>query len=110
MNSFSQYINAEVTTTTDSDAGTGGYKSGAINAANLLDCSEKLYNHGGNPSMLMVSPSKAQTIAGFATATGRERDFGTGTTLVNVVDVMVTPYNQLKLVLNRHMLTDRVFD
>ena len=52
---------------------------------------------------------KHKLLLAFATATGRERDFGTGTTLVNVVDVMVTPYNQMKLVLNRHMLTDRVF-
>ncbi len=109
MNSFSQYINSDVTTITDSDAGSGGNQAGPITEANLLTCSEALYNHGGNPTMLMVSPSKAQTIAAFATATGRERDFGTGTTLVNVVDVMVTPYNQMKLVLNRHMLTDRVF-
>ena len=109
MNSFSQYINADVTQITDSDAGSGGNQAGAITEANLLSCAEKCYNHGANPSLLMVSPSKAQTIANFATATGRERDFGTGTTLVNVVDVMVTPYNTMKLVLNRHMLTDRVF-
>ena len=41
MNSFSQYINADVTTTTDSDAGTGGNQAGAITEANLLDCSEE---------------------------------------------------------------------
>ena len=108
MNSFSQYINADVTTITDSDASSGGNQAGPITEANLLTCSEALYNHGGNPTMLAwFLQVKLKLLQLLQLQQVEKEDFGTGTTLVNVVDVMVTPYNQMKLVLNRHMLTDR---
>ena len=84
-------------------------QAGAITETNLLTCSKTFIIMVVILLCLWFHQVKHKLSITFATATGRERDFGTGTTLVNVVDVMVTPYNQMKLVLNRHMLTDRVF-
>ena len=50
----------------------------------------------------MIKPADAQTVANFAASSGRERDFGTGKTVVNVVDIYVSPYGTYKTVLNRH--------
>jgi len=56
----------------------------------------------------MTNPNHATTIAGFATASGRQRDFATGTELVNFVDLMVTPFGQVSVVLNRFQSADDV--
>ena len=109
MNSFTQYINSDVTQETDSDAGTGGAQAGPITEANLLALGQKCYNHGANPTLLMIKPADAQTVANFAASSGRERDFGTGKTVVNVVDIYVSPYGTYKTVLNRHQITSRAF-
>ena len=57
----------------------------------------------------MIKPADAQTVANFAASSGRERDFGTGKTVVNVVDIYVSPYGTYKTVLNRHQITSRAF-
>jgi hypothetical protein len=80
----------------------------------LQDC----YTEGSEPSVLMVTPTNSLEVADFAyktragTATGRERDAGMSTKVVNVVDVYVSPFGQVKVVLNRFLMDKRslVFD
>ena len=68
----------------------------------LLDLHEAAYDLGGNPKYLIVPPKCARYIASFINAAGRERDFGTGTVLVNVVDLYVSPYGELDVVIDRN--------
>jgi len=69
----------------------------------LLDMHERLYNEGADPSVLMVTPLTARSIAGFANAAGRERDFGHTKKVVNAVDLYVSPYGEVKVYLNRFL-------
>ena len=67
----------------------------------ILDVAQKVYEKGGDANMLQVTPSHSVTVAGFATASGRQRDFGSSTTVVNAVDILVTPFGTLSVVPNR---------
>ena len=42
-------------------------------------------------------------VANFAAASGRERDFSTGTKIVNSVDLYVSPFGQCSVVPNRFL-------
>jgi hypothetical protein len=55
-----------------------------------LQVNQKLYEAGGEATMFMIKPADSLIVAGFAAAAGRQRDFGMGTKLVNVVDILVT--------------------
>ena len=54
----------------------------------------------------MIKPADSLIVAGFAAASGRTRDFETGTKVVNVVDIYVSPFGTQKVVLNRFMKAD----
>lgn len=54
----------------------------------------------------MIKPADSLIVAGFAAASGRHRDFATGTKVVNVVDLYVSPFGEQKVVLNRFMKAD----
>ena len=82
---------------------------GVLNETDILTAGQAAFNAGSDPSVLMIRPADAQTIAGYASAAGRNREIAQGKTLVNVVDLLVTPYGEYKVVLNRHQLTDRAF-
>jgi len=73
----------------------------ALEAEMLLQ-HELCYDLGGNPGYLVVPPRVATFIAAFAAAAGRERDFGAGYSVVNVVDLYVSPFGELDVVLDRH--------
>lgn len=77
-----------------------------------LQVNQKLYEAGGEGSIFMVKPADSLIVAGFAAAAGRFRDFAEGTKLINVVDVLVTPFGTQKVVLNRFIKADSalVFD
>jgi hypothetical protein len=79
----------------------------ALTEQNILDCGEAAYNAGGEPNVLMIKPADAQIVAGFTGAAGRYRTFdgANGKTVVNVVDLYVSPYGEYKVVLNRFQLT-----
>lgn len=68
----------------------------------LLLAHEGSYEHGGNPRHLIVPPKVSRYIAGFASSTGRERDFGSSRQVVNVVDLYSSPFGELEVVLDRH--------
>jgi hypothetical protein len=71
----------------------------------LLPLLQHLYDNGSDPTTIMVTSANSRTVANFMKASGsaRERDFGASKTLVNVVDVYVSPFGQQKVVLNRFL-------
>lgn len=78
----------------------------ALTEAMVLATNQKLYEAGGDASYLMIKPADSLIVAGFAAASGRTRDFETGTKVVNVVDIYVSPFGTQKVVLNRFMKAD----
>lgn len=78
----------------------------ALTEAMILSTNQKLYEAGGDASYLMIKPADSLIVAGFAAASGRNRDFDTGTRIVNVVDIYVSPFGTQKVVLNRFMKAD----
>lgn len=82
--------------------------------ADVLAVQQALYEAGADANTLMVTPVNAVTVAGFVTAAGAkyERDMRTGTTLVNAVDVYVSPFGKLNVVINRFLKdkTTLIFD
>jgi len=71
--------------------------------AELLEAHLAAYNAGANPGYVVTDPSSAGYFAGFALSAGRERDFATGRTLVHVIDLYVSTYGELSVVLDRNM-------
>jgi hypothetical protein len=71
---------------------------GDVLAAHLLT-----YTKGGNPGYAVTDPATAGYFAGFALASGRQRDIRNERTLVNVIDLYVSTYGELDVVLDRNM-------
>lgn len=95
LTSAANQINAATTNTSGTNR--------ALTETLLLDVLQKCYEEGGEPNQVQVTPSHSVTVAGFATASGRQRDFATGTTLVNAVDVIISPFGQVSLIPNRFL-------
>lgn len=92
---------------TDVDAGAAA--TDPLTEAKLLELGEDCFNNGSDPSVFMIKPADAQIVAGFAASSGRNREFAQGRTLVNVIDLFVSPYGEYKVVLNRHQATTHAF-
>jgi len=90
-------------------ANTTASADGTLSESALLTAGQAAFTEGSDPSVLMIRPADAQTIAGYASAAGRTREMAATKTLVNVVELLVTPYGEYKVVLNRHQMTDRAF-
>ena len=74
----------------------------ALTEAMVLTLHSELYANGSDPEILMIKPNDALITAGFAAvADTRSRDFGTGKKVVNAVDIYVSPFGELKIVINR---------
>jgi len=56
-----------------------------------------------NPGYAVTDPLTAGYFAGFAASAGRSRDINNNRTLVNVVDLYVSTYGELDVVLDRQM-------
>lgn len=67
----------------------------------LLEAAQAVYDEGGEPNTLMIKPADSLKVADFAGSSGRNRDFGTGRKVVNVVDLYVSPFGEFRVVLNR---------
>lgn len=100
LTSAANQINAATTNTAGSNR--------TFTEALLLDVLQKCYEEGGEPNQVQVTPSHSVIVAGFATASGRQRDFATGTTLVNAVDVIISPFGQVSVVPNRFLNANTV--
>lgn len=69
----------------------------------LLGVLQDVYEAGGDPNQIQVTPSHSVTVANFAAASGRQRDFGTGKTIVQAVDLYVSPFGECSVVPNRFL-------
>jgi len=69
----------------------------------LLDVMQKVFTAGGMPNQLQVTPSHSLLVAGFAAASGRQRDFGVQKKIVNAVDLYVSPFGEVAVVPNRFL-------
>ena len=83
---------------------TGG-TSTKVDEADVLVMAQAVYDEGAEPEILMVTPTNSLEIADFAAVSGtRIRELsGTDRKVVNVVDVYVSPFGAVKVVLNRFM-------
>jgi hypothetical protein len=81
---------------------TGG-TSTPVDEADVLTMLQAVYTEGADADTLMVTPTNSLEIADFAVGSSKERDFGNGTKVVNVVDVYVSPFGAVKVVLNRFL-------
>ena len=101
MDSVTQQI------TTDVDAGSNA--TDPLTEAKILEVGQSCFNAGSDPTVLMIKPADSTIVAGFTSAAGRNREIGQSKTLVNVVDLLVTPFGSYKVVLNRHQLSTHAF-
>jgi hypothetical protein len=76
----------------------------ALTETMLLNNHQDIYDEGGEPDIFMIKPADSLIVANFAAASGRDRDFGQSKRITNVVDLYVSPFGELKVVLNRFML------
>lgn len=108
MASALNQIDAAATVITDSNTGTTGNQAGPLTEANVLELHQKLYNEGADPSILMVKPADSRIVAGFSgVANARSRVINdASTTLVNSIEVYISPFGQLKVMLNRFLKSD----
>lgn len=74
----------------------------ALTETLVLTVHQLVYSEGSDPSILMITPSDSTIVAGFTGASGRFRSIDGGAKkLVNAVDLYVSPFGELKVVLNR---------
>lgn len=78
----------------------------ALTEALHMQGNQRLYDNGSDASIFMVKPADAVRIAAFASATGRSRDVGDGKKIVNVVNVLETPFGTQRVVMNRWIKAD----
>jgi len=82
---------------------TGG-ASTKITEANYLDAAQAAYDAGGDPTITLVTPTNSRTFATFTGAAGRNRVINDGSkTIVNAVNLYVSPFGEEKIVLSRHL-------
>lgn len=83
----------------------GANATDALTEAVLLTAGQTAYNNGSDVDTLMIKPGDAQIVAGFSASSGRNREIAQGKTLVNAIDLYVSPYGEYRVLLNRHMLS-----
>lgn len=79
--------------------------SAALTEAKVLANHQLVYNAGGDPSIFMIKPADAIIVAGFNAATGRYQTTPNDQKITNAVKVYISPFGELKIVLNRFLLT-----
>ena len=75
----------------------------ALTEAMLLSAGQTAYNAGSDVDTFMIKPADAQIVAGFSASAGRNREIAQGKTLVNAIDLYISPYGEYRVVLNRHL-------
>jgi hypothetical protein len=78
----------------------------ALDETNWLTALQDCFDSGAEPTLAQVTASNSLIVADFAKASGRYRTIQTGSedkTLVNVVDLYVSPFGQVKVQVNRFM-------
>lgn len=93
---------------------TGQYTTGttaatpvSLSESMVTTVAQQLFSNGVDPSVLMINPNAALSVAGFVGTAGphgaaRQRLLDGGSkTLVNVIDTYVSPFGDLRVVMNR---------
>jgi len=98
---------AQVQITAANNVYTGGVAT-AMTEAMLLTALQNAYTAGADPSVVQVTPANSLILAAYASAAGRYRTLQTGDSksqdaLVNVVNLYVSPFGQVKVQLNRFL-------
>lgn len=74
----------------------------ALTETLIETAAQNAYTQGGDPDTLIIKPSDSIKISAFAAATGRQRFLeADGKKIVNVVNIYVTPFGELKVVMDR---------
>ena len=90
--------------TTARTSGTDATFTEAMLKANVKSC----YENGGNPSVLMVTPTQKQVVSGFAGIAEQRYQAPSNkpTTIVGAADVYLSDFGTLSVVPNRFMSAD----
>jgi len=72
----------------------------------ILAAHQACYEAGGKPNTLVVSPAGSLIVADFAKASGRNRDIRNEKSVYNVVDLYVSPFGELDVVIDRNIESD----
>lgn len=102
MNSFQAQVDTSLLVKTGSSTTT-------MTETVLMTTLEALYVNGVDPEILMIPPAESIAIANYAAAAGRYRTLSdaqskASSVLVNVIDLYVSPFGEVKVVLNRFQL------
>jgi hypothetical protein len=79
--------------------------AGALTEAAFAANNQLLYTAGSEATTFMVKPADAVRVAAWASATGRTRDVGDEQKIVMAINVLITPFGTLRVVINRAMPT-----
>ena len=94
--------------TNSTDAGSNS--TDALTEAKFLVAAQAAYAAGSEPNTLMVKPADSLIVSAMTGASGRYRNFNDNTkTLVNVIELYISPFGEYKVVLNRHQLATHAF-
>lgn len=99
-NAFGTDPNSDAVISTDVTVNKSG---AALDEAAVLSVNQKMFEAGSEAKYLMIKPADSLIVANFAAASGRSRDFGASTSIVNVVDLYVSPFGEQKVILNRFL-------
>tara|TARA_R110000764_G_scaffold17111_6_gene47117 strand:- start:2319 stop:3218 length:900 start_codon:yes stop_codon:yes gene_type:complete len=92
------------------DVVAGSNATDALTEGKLLELGQGCYEAGSEPTMLMIKPADALLVAGFVnTAAGRNREIQDSKTLVNAIELLVTPFGEYRVVINRHQASTHAF-
>jgi hypothetical protein len=100
MKSASNMITTSVACTDSNDA---------LTEDDVLTLHQNCYTNGSDPSVLMISPKDALGVKDFATGSNKTRDFGNSKTVTNAVEILVTPFGTVRVLLNRNQLATEAY-
>ena len=89
----------QISTTVDA----GSNATDPLTESKLLLAGQTAYTNGSDVNTFMIKTADAQIVAGFSAASGRNREIAQGKTLVNAIDLYVSPYGEYRVVLNRQL-------
>ena len=79
--------------------------SAPLTEAKILANHQAVFNAGGDPTVLMIKPADSIIVATFNTTSGRVRDSHETQKVLNAVKVYVSPFGEMKVVINRFSLS-----
>jgi hypothetical protein len=109
------WINTNYVTMTDGSAGQGGFEArtqgntaAAFTEDKLKECVKKVFESGGNPTMLVVPPTQKQVVSTFTGIAAQRYQAPTdkATTIIGAADVYLSDFGTLSVVPDRFLTAD----